>query len=144
MHYEPTYASLLIISLILNTKPVGSGIGLPALASWQDVQAWAPQLFALGYHTERQLNAPEEESDSPDDIDILGLAPFAASVRCVRSCLAFARAPLKRLERLTVFFLLSCFSFSALGAAQDSVGELRFTTWQEAPLNSPPACIRKV
>ena len=48
---------------------------LDAQHAWQDIQAWACRLFALWYHAERQLNAPEKKGLPANDITVLDFSP---------------------------------------------------------------------
>ena len=131
-----------------------------AKAVWIDIQAWACQLFALWYHAERQLNAPEEKGLPPNDASVLDFAPSTApplnpvdtidptarrtfsaptSNRLhIKWALFTSRAQWSLWKGFPLAFAQLFLYWSTWRPAHGTANEIRYTTWHEALCSLSP------
>ena len=131
---------------------------LPSAAKdcWPEIQAWACRLFAMWYHAERQLNAPEKKGLPANDIDCLDFAPPTAPIstdpqpgdpasRSTFTVAPAARIPIKwapftsrtqwsKWKASPVAFAQLFLFWSTWRPASNAAFETRYTTWHEALL----------
>ena len=129
---------------------------IDAQHAWQEIQAWACRLFALWYHAERQLNAPEKKGLPTNDISVLDFSPPCDSGQPQASPLdptarrLIAATPSQRIAikwapftsrtqwsewkaSPTAFAQLFLF-WSTWRPASNAINENRYCTWHEALL----------